>query len=164
MEVCQLSLKYPIDIGAPTPKILASEHFLLLFYFVGEQDGLSEIIKQRDVVSDRGVGIIRFNRYLNFKFGSPNSEVLNGHPYFKFGLRAHMFYEIQNSDWIEEIIKINSVHPRHEKWLFDDYFHYVLTFQDSMFECIAQSYEVSHSTKSMGELVSEQVERLILTS
>ena len=164
MKVNKLLLKYPIDIGAPTPKVLASEAFLMLFYFADQQsDEKNKILIERDVISDRGVAFIEFESYLNFKFGSPNDEVLYGHPYFNLGLRSYSFFEIQDSDWIAEVIKINSVHPRHSQDLFKDYKHFILTFHDSMFECIAKNYKLSFSNKSMGELISKQVESLILT-
>ncbi len=160
----ELPLKYPIDGGAPIPKVMASEHLLLLFYFVDEQPaGISETLVERDVVSDRGVAIIEFDGYLNFKFGGPNDQVLHGHPYFNLGLRPDSFFEIQNSDWIAQIIKVNSVHPRHNDLLFEAYKHFVLTFHDSMFECVAKNYKVSFSNKSMGAVISEYVERLILS-
>jgi len=161
MKIKKIPLKYPIDIGAPTPKILASEHFLLLFYFVDKQT--KEILMERDVVSDRGVVILEFLNYLNFKLGSPNDEVLHGHPYFNLGLRPYSFFELENSDWLLEVIKVNSVHPRHDDCLFEDYKHFILTFHDSTFECIAESYKVNFSVKSMGEVISERVEGLILT-
>ena len=106
---------------------------------------------------------MKFENYLNFKFGTPNDEVIHGHPYYQLGLRSYSFFEICNSDWIAQIIEINSVHPRHSEELFTSYRHFVLTFHDSMFECIASDYQVSFSTRSMGEIISENIESLILT-
>lgn len=165
MEIIKLPLKYPIDIGAPTPKILASENLLLLFFFVEKQlKGMNNTLSERDAISDRGIVIMKFEDYLNFKFGSPNDEALHGHPYFNLGLLPYSFSEVKNSDWISELIRINSVHPMHEDYLFEDYRHFILTFHDSTFECIANNYKINFSTKSMGEIIADKTEDLILAS
>ena len=38
---------------------------------------------------------------------------------------------------------MNHVHPRNDPAAFDKFQHYIVTFEDSTFECIARSYEVS---------------------
>ena len=38
---------------------------------------------------------------------------------------------------------MNHVHPRNDPAAFDKFQHYIVTFEDSTFECIARAYEVS---------------------
>jgi hypothetical protein len=45
---------------------------------------------------------------------------------------------------------MNHVHPRNDPAAFDKFHHYIVTFEDSTFECIAQSYAVL-----IAELASE---------
>ena len=45
-----------------------------------------------------------------------------------------------DSEWIEESRKEDSVHPRFDPARFNNYKHYIITFHDSTFECIAQGF------------------------
>lgn len=38
---------------------------------------------------------------------------------------------------------MNEVHPNHKPELFQNYAHYILTFKEQTFECIARSYSAS---------------------
>jgi hypothetical protein len=88
---------------------------------------------------------IVFKSYLIFKNGYPNDEVYSVQEKFvKNHLMPSVLYQIVNSAWVNEIKKINRVHPRHEDKLFDKAKHFLIFFQDETFECIADSYEVQH--------------------
>jgi hypothetical protein len=55
------------------------------------------------VVEMRGCSQIRF--------GGPSDEAMSGHPLYGKGLDGYRAHEVVNSRWIEEAIKITSVHP-----------------------------------------------------
>ena len=76
------------------------------------------------------------------KYGWPNDEVFNGHPYYDLGLKPYAFYEVINSDWIEEIKKRNSIHPRHSSELFEKDSHFIFYFHDSCFEIISKDFSI----------------------
>jgi hypothetical protein len=81
--------------------------------------------------------IIQFPLVRIFQFGSPNDEALGGHPLAQFGLKYYQVHRIDNSPWIAELERRNSIHPRHDKELFlKNVVHYVFTFQDSTLECV----------------------------
>lgn len=161
MKIRELGLKYPMDIGAP-PKILASEGMLSLFYFVEQSPrGLSSDLTRRDTINDRGIGILKFDNYINFKFGYPNDEAIQGYPYYKLGLKPYSLFELNDSDWVANLLKIDSFNPMHRNDIFDDFSHYILSFHDSTFECIAKGYTAEYSDKSMAELLSENIQELI---
>lgn len=42
--------------------------------------------------------------------------------------------------------------------------HYIITFQDSMFECIAKDYIEEYSKKSMGEVITASLPDIIDSS
>jgi hypothetical protein len=82
--------------------------------------------------------VVKFPLVRSFQFGSPNDEALGGHPLSKYGLKFYCVHRIDNSPWVAELEKRNSVHPRHDKESFlRDSVHYVFTFQDSTLECVA---------------------------
>jgi len=94
-------------------------------------------------------------------FGPPNEEALAGHPLNEKGLKPFGAYEILNSSWLNELEKMNSVHPYHVKSEFmKGKRHIVLTFHDSTFECIADSYTFNTSIGSVGSMVASMGERL----
>jgi len=77
-----------------------------------------------------------------FQFGSPNDEALDGHPLYKNGLKFYSVHRVEDSSWIRELEKRNSVHPQHDRKLFlENKVHYVFTFQGSTLECVVTEGE-----------------------
>jgi integrase len=75
------------------------------------------------------------------RFGRPNDEALHGHPLHGKGLSGYRAHEVVNSAWIEDAIKINSVHPHHSDVPFRQLHHYALLFHDEMLEALARGIE-----------------------
>jgi hypothetical protein len=83
------------------------------------------------------IAVVQFPLVKIFQFGSPNDEALGGHPLYKDGLKFYQVHRIENSPWIAELERRNSVHPQHDRDRFlKDLVHYVFTFQDSTLECV----------------------------
>ena len=55
---------------------------------------------------------------------------------------------------------MNSVHKRHSFSAFDELVHYIFTFQDSTFECVARSYEIVFETMESDKRYEKAVELL----
>ena len=128
-----------MDAGAPLPRIIADElKVILLFYLKSPHPHFdaNEELPAQEIAS------ITFNFYLQYKFGSPNDEALNGHKYYKYGLEPYSFYEVQNSDYIDELEKMNRVHPGHSVVVFSKVKHFLGTFHDSCFETISRDYNI----------------------
>lgn len=106
------------------------------------------------------VALIEFKRYRSYKFGSPNDKALSGHPLYSRGLRAYGAFEVNGSSWIRELERMNSVHPRHSSERFKVLHHYVFTFHDSTFECVAEGYEIAQREQSVLALMPEMQRRL----
>jgi hypothetical protein len=81
--------------------------------------------------------VVRF-RSASFRFGAPNDETLQGHPLWGHGLQLYTPGEVENSSWIRELERINSVHPMHAAESFAALRHFVIPFHGSTFECIAR--------------------------
>ncbi len=82
--------------------------------------------------------IVRFLRYLHFRYGYPNDEVLNAHPLYKYGLGFYGVFEVTQSPLIKEIEKMNAIHRRHIKGSILSFRHWVFTFQDQTLEVISR--------------------------
>ena len=83
-----------------------------------------------------------FDTFTKFCFGHPNEEVLHGHALYSKGLRFYSVHEVLDSPWIKEIEKVNSVHSRHSKELFEDERHWIFTFQDETLEVVSRKAPV----------------------
>jgi hypothetical protein len=56
------------------------------------------------------IGVVEFKRVASVKKGSPNDEVLHGHPLWGSGLEFYQAHEVRNSPWIKELTDVNRVH------------------------------------------------------
>lgn len=83
-----------------------------------------------------GVAILSFDVCLLARFGHPNDEALSGHPLWVNGLRHYRTHEVVNSSWAAETDAVNRLaFPAHAEFSVR---HFVVTFIDSTFECLAQ--------------------------
>jgi hypothetical protein len=112
---------WPQPSSSPEPAVFATDSTLLLRYIASEEQ----------------VAIIKFPLVKSFQLGAPNDEALGGHPLAELGLKYYSVHCIENSPWIAELERRNSVHPRHNTEAFlANLCHYIFTFQDSTLECI----------------------------
>ncbi|MBV7270723.1 hypothetical protein [Winogradskyella luteola] len=158
----KIALKYPINMGAPEPIIVSVGFDLILLYYVDLFD-LSDVtdkLKERDIGNDVGVAIMKFKKRCIHKFGAPNDEVIIGHPYYKLGLKPYSFFLINNSDWVNEIKRIENHHPYFDEQMFDNLNHFIITFKDNTFECIAEDYSIDYSIKTMKETFERVVKNI----
>jgi hypothetical protein len=134
------------SVGSPTPILLGDEFTSTIAYYAQDEDigpdGNGETIV-----------IVRFIRCLARMFGPPNDETFRGHPLTSRGLKPYSSFLIENSSWLRQLEKMNSVHPRHSPKHFEDYRHFVLSFHDSTFECIAFNYEFQIINGSMTDAI-----------
>ena len=154
-----------IDSGSPSPKVLSSDTKLFLVFYKKSEEPmvLFDYPEPRNTIVDKGIGVVEFKRFLSFKFGSPSSETLTGHPYYKYGLTYYAGHSLEQSPWIDTLARINEVHPYHDSEKFKSYNHYIFTFHDRTFECIAQSYQASYEQTSMFDKIRSLVEGITIS-
>lgn len=111
--------------GAPSPIVMANDDTVLLSFFLREG----------------GAAFVCFDGARDHRFGSPGDETLHGHPLHAAGVSQYAVFEIQGSPRIEELKRIDSVHPLHNPERFAEYRHFFFSFHDSCFECVAHSYQ-----------------------
>ncbi|MEL7536957.1 MAG: hypothetical protein AAFM91_07765 [Pseudomonadota bacterium] len=149
-RVIELDALPQSSVGAPIPYVFASELFTYVAYYAQETDPNWDGSTVRVVgpdSSDERVIVVRFDSYATY-FGPPNDEAFDGHPLEQRGLTPYGFFEIANSSWIRSLEKMNSVHRNHngEEFLRRNR-HFVLSFHDSTFECVARSFEWVEDTR-----------------
>lgn len=93
--------------------------------------------------------IVEFDCPLKTQFGLPNDESLKGHHLSNFGLEAYDAFEVINSRWSAEELRKNQV-------AFPDYKfrtrHFIFTFHDSSFECLANDLNVTVDTRPFEQI------------
>lgn len=139
-----------MDSGAPMPMLFEAGQKLFVMFFAYTKEGEEDKIYT-----------VEFNSPSIYKFGSPNDEVLSGHPYYKFGLKWYSFSEVINSDWIEQIKNINKVHSNFKEESWEKRRHFIIPFHDETFECIAEGYEIIKEVGSPEKKFLELVEKYI---
>lgn len=75
-------------------------------------------------------------------FGPPNDEAFAGHPLAARGLRPYSVARVEASSWIRTLEAMNRVHPHHRPDRYRELQHFVISFHDSTFECIAKGYDL----------------------
>lgn len=135
MKLVEIKDQFNMDVGAPDPMVFSTGNKTFVVFF--------GTLTQDNETRDLDTVMIEFTGCIKSSFGLPNNEILHGHPYYSFGLRSYGFYELENSDLLMQIIEMQSVHAEFnpEKWKF--YKHYVITFHDELFECIARKFIIS---------------------
>ena len=95
------------------------------------------------------------------RFGGPNDEAIGGHPLHGKGLDGYRAHEVINSAWIEDAIRVNSVHPHHSGDPFRRLHHYVLLFHDEMLEALADGIEARLTEGTRREILTSLTGNLI---
>jgi hypothetical protein len=83
--------------------------------------------------------VITFLGSYNVKEGGPNDEALGGHPLYRYGLKHYSIHRVENSPWLHELERQNSVHPSHsaERFL-SGKVHLVFALKEQTIECVVR--------------------------
>src|SRR5688500_9729003 len=134
------------SIGAPCPMILVGEHSLRIAYYVEEKeegwDGTTVRLMSPDQGTEPCAVADCVSPYAHL-CGAPNDEAFAGHPLAERGLQPYGAYEVEGSSWLATLERMNSVHPYYRPERFKKYRHFILSFHDTTFECIAESFTLS---------------------
>jgi hypothetical protein len=106
------------------------------------------------------VAIVCFENPYAHYFGPPNDEAFSGHPLYAKGLKPYSVSKIENSEWIEELETMNSIHPHHRPGMNERYSHFIFAFHDTTFECVAKGFTVNIQKGSMNLAIQEMMRKL----
>lgn len=140
MKLIEITDQFVMDVGAPCPLLITDATNLRLIFFADEE---TEGLRQRNNLYDQGIIEISFKTHRFFSFGPPNDEALNSHPYYELGLKSYSFYELLDSDLIAKIATYGRYHPYYNPNSYEKSHHYIITFKEQLFECVAKGFEVS---------------------
>jgi hypothetical protein len=130
--------------GAPELVVFATDGRVVLSYGVpgldvGQRGPDGRMLLPEDIPPGYDpVALVEFEMPRAHLLGPPNDEAIEGHPLASRGLRPYGTYEIKNSSWIRSLERMNRVHPMHRPARYSRLRHFVITFHDSTFECIAE--------------------------
>lgn len=108
---------------------------------------------------DAGTAVVEIQRCYVTKFGYPNDEALPGHPLYQRGLSAYGAFEVRNSRWIRVLTERNRV--RFPETGDSRQTHFIITFHDSSFECIADGLKVTLTNKPYPEVFASIAQRVL---
>ncbi|MDX9856166.1 MAG: hypothetical protein RBT76_00070 [candidate division Zixibacteria bacterium] len=152
------------SVGAPEPVVLASEHSLLLAYSLEHESDVKaadNVLLLESHAEGPPVALVTFVRPSAHLFGPPNDEAFAGHPLSERGLERYGVFEVHRSSWIRQLERMNAVHPKHDKkWFMEGKRHFIFTFHDSTFECIARGMEIAVGRGWVMSVIREGLERL----
>jgi len=121
------------EAGVPFPVLFQTEDETVLVY--------------------RGYGVVvaHFEGCIITRFGYPNDEALGGHPLYESGLQHYGVFEVYGSSWPSELEARNRrVFPDSHSF---DYRHFIFTFHDSTFECLATGIRFESCIQPLAEVV-----------
>ena len=109
--------------------------------------------------TEAGTGVIELVHCKITKFGYPNDEALAGHPLYQRGLSGYGVFEVINSSWSRQLTEQNRVSfPNTPD---SSAHHFIFTFHDSTFECIAGSLSASLSNEPFERIVASLSQRVL---
>lgn len=147
------------DIGAPLPHLISngSRVFVVCLASVPDPDWDGTYVRVVSPAEEHLSPLVVIEMWgcAEVRFGGPNDEAIRGHPLHGKGLEGYRAHEVVNSAWIEEAIKINSVHPHHSDAPFRQLHHYALLFHDEMLEVLAGGIESRLVTGTMVAILED---------
>jgi len=145
-KVLKLDSLPPSCCGAPLPVVLKNEQSTLIAYVIQNRiQDWDRSSSPRLVEPDsdaESIAIVRFVFARAIMFGPPNDEAFHGHPLASRGLKPYGVFEVLHSSWIRKLERMNSVHDRHRPERYQSLRHFVLSFHDSTFECVAEDLKL----------------------
>jgi hypothetical protein len=146
--------------------LLQSESAVFLLF-----NAMSDEENAQGSPEDLGRAVIQFKGCRCTKFGDPNDEALDEHPLYDKGLDESVYgiSEVMNSTWAHEVTgraKASAMRIWGER--FERAYenvdwscrHFIVSFHDSTFECLADDFELTLHKEPFGEVLQGIYQRL----
>jgi hypothetical protein len=120
-----------------------------------------------------GTAVIQFTHCSVTRFGGPNDEALPEHPLYHKGLSESRFgydiCEVLNSSWVAQVMDRAK---KSAQRIWGDGFqhayancqwttrHFIVTFHDSTFECLADDFTLSLSKEPFAKIIEQLTRKL----
>jgi hypothetical protein len=143
MKLVLIDDLFRADDVEPGPLVVAHGTWLQVIFYSAELFNAPASEHREEVIE------LKFRYCDYYSLGPPNDEALGGHPYSELGLGPYSFYELLDSDLMVKLKSYNRFHRSNNPDSYRDYHHYILTFKDQLFECVATGFEVvKHKQKA----------------
>lgn len=153
------------DTGAPMPHVISSGYKTYLIYYVNEPDPNWDgtYVNVINPSSEETVlmALVQFTSCYSYRFGGANEDVLHGHALWGKGLEHYKAHIVANSLWIKEEMRVNRVHEyfNEDRWMKKK--HYLLTFHDELFECIAEGFNIEVYRDTFSNIINLAQKRMM---
>lgn len=139
-----IPMDFPIqwDDVTPMPQLLVNGAITVLIFDLHTARTLNDGVER--------IAVVRFHNCIAVRMGSPNSDGMRNHPLHRKGLTATSAHSVHASHWVNDLEALNKGSDRilSDEW--KTYHHYLFTFRDGIFECVAKSYNIETSIKNKG--------------
>lgn len=160
-RVTRIDLGVEPDVGAPLPTLLRNEHDAWLAFYTREWFATGDVRAPpkpgESLAADEEVALLHFEGCMAVNLGFPNVDVLPGHRLWPKGLEMYGTFEVLDSQWIAHLDQIETVFPRYDPRYLDGLRHFVITFHDSVFECVANKVAVSRHHEAVDKVIARVV-------
>jgi hypothetical protein len=148
-QVVELKVGCHPEAAVSGAVLLQSDNAVFLLF-----NAMSDETNSQGRYEDVGAAVINFTHCKLTRFGGPNDEGLPEHPLYHKGLAQHGYSicEVVNSSWAAEVMERAKKSARRiwgdrfqhaykdRKWTTR---HFIITFHDSTFECLADDLILS---------------------
>jgi hypothetical protein len=124
--------EWPIPLGIGEPIVLGDISAVFLIYGIASADS-----PQKGPRRVTRFAVLEFQRFIASQLGTPNDEVFEGHRLFGKGIDIGGAYLVQNSRWIAELERINSIHSCYNPAFWRRLKHYLFFAKEQTFEFAA---------------------------
>lgn len=136
-RVVSLDVPWLPDAASPSPVLIEDEYSAVVVYRTAEEVGKLAVL-----VGFPGCRITRF--------GHPDAKALPSHPLYELGLSYHGVYEVLGSSWPAQLLDPDGGRPLGSA-AGPRLRHFVITFADSTFECLADDLRGQFTDNPLAE-------------
>ena len=139
--VSELDVPWRPDAGTPTPIVWSGPQQTIVIFNASDKANGERVV-------------LSFEVCLGLYFGYPNDEALPGHPLYERGLGYYGLYEVTESSWLAQLRKQNQTAFPDVQWPSGPIRHFVVTFHDETFECLAPEMAGRFTNESALDVLS----------
>ncbi len=152
------------NAGASLPVIFCDEFQLKLAYLVHKTDNESiddaaAVTVNQDSASKELI-IIEFSSFCVYSFGIPNHRPINKQQ-FENTIYPLGIFRIENSSWISALEKEESSSLTFTRKRVLSCQHFIIYFQNSTFECIAEDFEIRREQNTISNIGAQFIKTMI---
>jgi hypothetical protein len=121
------------SVAEPAPIVFSSGDAVAMAYITQKSENQG---------SRSGYAVVAFSGVRAHWCGAPGDRALAAHPLYPLGLEHYSFCEIIGSSLVRALYRMCDEVPSQAGGAFNGSRHFIMTFKDSTFECVARGYRL----------------------